>query len=251
MSQSNFHRPSNVSRPFETTCWSVVIRAGQDESHQSRQALEYLCQRYWYPLYRFVLKQVGDPHDAQDLTQAFFSQLIQKNQVAKADQQKGRFRSFLLTAIQNFVRNEWQKLRTQKRGGGAVVFSIDFSERPECRDNALPISSARTPQQDFERRWAIELLQSAMSSLELEYRQQGKNELFTQLKPTISAWKQLPPFRELASNLKMSENHVKVAAHRLREKFRNRLRLLIAETLDDADEIEDEIQLLFASFSKQ
>jgi DNA-directed RNA polymerase specialized sigma24 family protein len=145
-------------RPFATTRWSLVVAAGQRNSPQSSAALATLCETYWYPLYAYVRRRGHEADEAQDLTQAFFSRLLEKNDFAAADPERGRFRSFLLTSLKHFLANEWDRNRAEKRGGGRAVLSIDFGTAEE-RYRAEP-SHDLTPEKIFERRWALLLLET-------------------------------------------------------------------------------------------
>ncbi|MBC8874982.1 MAG: sigma-70 family RNA polymerase sigma factor, partial [Planctomycetes bacterium] len=158
--------PQEVDR-FVTTHWSLVIAAGQRESPESAAALVTLCTTYWYPLYAFVRRQGYRTEDAQDLTQAFFAKLLEKNYISEADQQRGRFRSFLLASLKHFLANERDYARAQKRGGGRPVISLDFesAESRYCHEPA----DTMTPERLFERRWALTLLDRVLSRLYDEY----------------------------------------------------------------------------------
>ena len=145
---------------FVTTHWSVVLTAGGSDTTGARQALAKLCQTYWYPLYAYVRRRNYSPPDAEDLTQEFFARFLEHHWVAHADREKGRFRSFLLSAMNHFLANEWDKARAQKRGGGALLLPLQF-DTAETRYGREPANNV-TPEQQFERRWALTLLENTV-----------------------------------------------------------------------------------------
>jgi len=228
---------------FATTHWSVVLTAGRSDAPQAQDALERLCRTYWHPLYAYVRRRGYSPVDAEDLTQAFFAWLLERNWLARADQERGRFRSFLLTSISNFVANEWDKARAEKRGGGRVV-SLQREEAEkycgwEPADNL-------TPEQSFEWRWALALLDEVMKRLSSDFAQDGKGELFQTLKPCLLGEREAQPYSALAAQLGMTEGSVKVAVHRMRQRYRQLLREEIGNTVANQKEVEDEMKHLFA-----
>jgi len=234
-----------VARPevFATTHWSVVLAAGGADSPQARSSLEKLCQTYWQPLYAYVRRRGHSEADAQDLTQAFFEWLLERQWLGRADQQRGRFRSFLLTSMNGFLANEWDKARAQKRGGGRTV-SLPFN--PADTHCGWEPADTFTPEQSFEWRWALTLLDQVMNRLSAEYARQGKTELFEQLKPCLLGERTAQPYAILASQLGMTEGSVKVAVHRLRQSYRQLLREEIAHTVTKPEEIDEEMRHLFA-----
>lgn len=230
---------------FVTTHWSVVLRAGHADSTNAHEALSELCRIYWYPLYSYVRRQGQKPHDAEDLTQAFFARLLEKNYVAGAQQAKGRFRTFLLTALKRFLANEWDRQHARKRGGFLALVSIDASSA-ESRLSAEPIHDV-TPEVLFERQWARTLLDQVMSRLREEYAVTGRATLFEQLRPCL-AKNGGRPYAELATRLGVTEAAVKMAVQRLRARYRGILREEIGRTVSSPEEIEEEISHLFAAF---
>ena len=230
---------------FALTRWSVVLAAGRSESTEAHHALEELCQAYWQPIYAFVRREGHSPEDAQDLTQEFFARLLQKNYLQAVDRSKGRFRSFLLASVKHFLANEWDKARAQKRGGQKVVVPID-GVSAETSYAVEPVERL-TPEKIFERRWALTLLNAVMAELRVEYQREGKTALFEELKPTLTGDGQLPGYAELARRLRTSEGAVKVAAHRLRRRYRELLRAEIAQTVTSPEEVDEEIRALFAA----
>jgi RNA polymerase sigma-70 factor (ECF subfamily) len=221
----------------------VVLAAGRDTAG-GRESLARLCQSYWFPLYAYVRRRGYTPEDAQDLTQSFFARLLEKNWVAAADQARGRFRSFLLAALNHFLADEWDRGRAQKRGGTTIVVPLDLSwaEAVYAREPA----DAETPERIFERRWALALLSQVLDRLRAEYERDGKSALFAALHPTLAGERTAQPYAELARTLDSSEPAVKSAVHRLRQRYRQLLREEIAATLDGDDGVDDELRYLFA-----
>jgi RNA polymerase sigma factor (sigma-70 family) len=232
---------------FVTTHWSLVISAGGNDTTHARNALEKLCRSYWFPIYAFVRRQGHGPHDAQDLTQEFFARLLEKKQLAGVDPAKGRFRSFLLASLKHFLANEWDKTKAQKRGGGRVLIPIDVATA-ETSGGFEPADHL-TAEIIFERRWALTLLEQVLRRLRAEYIRDGKENLFEQLKPTLTEVSRSVRYAEIATRLGTSEGAVKVAVHRLRQRYREVLRAEIADTVASPGEVEDEIRNLFAALA--
>lgn len=233
---------------FTPTHWSVVLAAANTtNSTYARDALEKLCRNYWQPIYAFIRRQGHNPHDAQDLTQEFFARLLERNYLACVDRGKGRFRSFLLASVKHFLANEWDKAKAQKRGGGRVPISIDAA----AAENALELEpvDTLTAEKIFERRWALSLLEQVLRRLREEYTRDGKEKQFEHLKTTLTEPSRSLPYAEIALRLNTSEGAIKVAVHRLRQRYRELLRAEIADTVSDASEIEDEIRNLFAALA--
>jgi len=221
----------------------VVLQAGQEDTTQAMVALEQLCRVYWYPLYAYVRRRGYSPPDAQDLTQEFFTRLLERHWLARADQAKGRFRTFLLHALERFLANEWDKVHALKRGGGQRLVPLQL-ETGETRYSAEP-ADLRTPEQVFERRWAVTLLGEVMQQLEVEYKQEGKAELFIALQPCLVGDRERLPYPQLAAQLGESEGAVRVAVHRLRQRYRELLRAEIAHTVASSEEVDTEMRHLF------
>lgn len=226
---------------FVTTQWSVVLTAARNDTTQARDALAGLCQTYWHPLYAYVRRRGYSPQDAEDLTQGFFAQLLERNAVSTVNPAKGRFRSFLLAGLNYFISDEWDKARAQKRGAGKVI-SFDTKAAESWLDNTP--SATLTPEQAFELRWAIALLEQVYRRLEEEHRQQGKLEVFNVLRTTLAGPGNSAPYAELGRQLGLNENAVKAAVHRLRQRYRGLLRETIAETVESAAEVEEELRYL-------
>jgi RNA polymerase sigma-70 factor (ECF subfamily) len=236
---------SNYARPFATTQWSVVVSAGQSDCAESRRALAALCEAYWYPLYAYVRRKGHAPDDAQDLTQAFFAELLEKDRLHLADQERGKFRSFLLASLNHFAAKRWRAARALKRGGPSPRLSLDFAAA-EANYAHEPFHEM-TPERVFERRWALTLLSNAVNRLRDEYETRGKLVLFEHLKDHLAGDSQALPYRELGDRLRMTEGAVKVAAHRLRSRCRELLRAEIAETVAGPEEIDEELRSLFSA----
>ena len=233
---------------FTPTHWSVVLAAaGHSNSTHARDALEKLCRNYWLPIYAFVRRQGHSPHDAQDLTQEFFTRLLERNYLAGVDREKGRFRSFLLASLKHFLANEWDKAKAQKRGGDRVLISIDAASA----ENSVHLEPADvlTAEKIFERRWALSLLEQVLRRLREEYTRDGKEQQFEQLKSTLTEASRSVSYAEIATRLGTTEGAVKVAVHRLRQRYRELLRAEIADTVADPREIDDEIRNLFAALA--
>lgn len=225
---------------FVTTHWSVVLTAAHSDTTQARDALAKLCQTYWHPLYTYVRRRGYSPEDGEDLTQSFFAALLERKAVSTVNPDKGRFRSFLLASLNHFLSDEWDKARAQKRGGGKVV-SFD-TETAELWLDQVP-SQNLTPEKAFELRWAITLLEQVYRKLEEEHRQQRKAEWFAVLRNTLAGPGNSAPYAELGQRLGLNEGAVKVAVHRLRQRYRALLRETIADTVD-VGEVEEELRYL-------
>ncbi len=229
------------SQSFPTTLWTVVLQAGRDELAQVRAALAQLCQAYWYPLYSFVRRRGYSPHDAEDLTQAFFAQLLENRGLERVDPERGRFRTFLLASLKNFLANEWDKAQARKRGGGQSIVSLN-AESAERRYQLEP-SHDLTPDRHFERQWAMTLLEQVLDALREEYHAGGKGDLFDELKSVIAG--QPAAYADMAARLRCREGAIKVAVHRLRHRYRALMRARIAATVGEGD-VEDELRHLSA-----
>ncbi len=237
---------SHRNARFTATRWSIVAAAGGDrEGTDAQAALAELARIYWYPLYAFLRRQGCDAHEAEDFTQAFFTRLIDKHDLADVDQSKGKFRSFLLASAKHFLLNQRARAKALKRGGGRQVVSLD-SSTAEARYTVEP-TDPLTPERLFERQWALALLEQVLGRLQADYEKRGKVRLFQALKPLVAAGAQSPAHAEIAKQLDMNENTVRTAAHRLRRRYRQVLREEIAQTLTDVhteDQVEEELRYL-------
>jgi RNA polymerase sigma-70 factor (ECF subfamily) len=238
-------RPHGERRLFATTRWSLVLAAGnQRPSPDAREALTTLCEIYWYPLYAFLRGRGHSAADAEDLIQAFFAQLLERHGIRHADPTKGRFRSFLLKSLQNFAANVHARDTAAKRGGTASILSLEF-ETAEGRFGLEPASDD-SPEKEFDRRWAVTLLDRVMVRL-AENAGKSKGEQFAALKPYLTGEEPQLSYAATASALEISEAAVKVGVHRLRKKFRDLVRDEIAQTVASPAEIEDELRHLWSA----
>lgn len=246
-------RPSSaVDSPprgaFVTTHWSWVVSARGEDSPQAQAALEKLCQAYWHPLYVFLRRRGFNVEDAQDLTQAFYAKLLERRWLASAEREKGRFRTFLLTALERFVANEWDKARALKRGGGQVNLPLQTNS-VETRFGIDP-PDTRTPEQAFEYRWAVTLLDEVLKRLESEYQARGQPSLFAKLKSCLVGERSAQPYADLAAELGMEVTALKVTVHRLRQRYRELLRAEIGATVSSEEEVDAEMKYLFGVLAR-
>jgi RNA polymerase sigma factor (sigma-70 family) len=230
---------------FRTTLWTEVLRARDAASPGSSDALESLCRTYWYPLYAFVRRQGHAAHEAQDLTQAFFTDLLSKKFLEMVDREKGRFRSYLLARLKNFLANEWTYQRRQKRGGGMKLFSLDEAAA-EGRYGEEPHDNA-TPERLYERRWAQTILDEVLGKLAAEYEAPVEVKRFAELKRFLIEADEADSYAAVAARLSLSESAVKSAIHRLRQRYRELFRAEIASTVATSAEVDEEIRYLFSA----
>jgi RNA polymerase sigma factor (sigma-70 family) len=223
---------------FPTTRLSLVLAAAGAPGGKSREALADLCRIYWHPLYDYVRRQGHDADEAQDLTQSFIARLLEKNTLQKFREQRGRFRSFLLASLKHFLANERDSARAQKRGGGQAPVPID---------SALSPSDNLTPERAFERQWALGVLARVQERLREESAQAGKSQHFDKLRGHLTGDDDAVRYRDLAREMAMTEGAVKVAVHRLRQRFHEALRQEISMTVAHPEDIGDEIRYLMAA----
>lgn len=230
-------------REFPDTRWSRVALAGSGDCGGAEQALDQLCQSYWQPIYGFLRRKGYSPHDAEDLTQQFFFRLLQRNSVANADRAKGRFRNFLLGALDHFLTDELRKSTAQKRGGNTMPFAGDFSEAEEryLQEPSLNL----TPDEVYDRRWAATLLQRAFDALSAEFEEAGEPRRFETLKPFLARQPEAGEYDRVAQELNMTGRAVSAAIYRLRQRYRQLVRSQVAETVAASNEIEAELAHLF------
>ena len=233
---------------FATTHWSVVLAAGTTAAPAAQEALEKLCRSYWYPLYAFVRRQGHGEEAAKDLTQAFFSRLLEKDYLGQVAREKGKFRSFLLGSLKHFLADEWDKSQAQKRGGGATPFSLD-DESAEDRYHWEPVDEI-TPDKLFDRRWALTVMRQAADRLHEEYRASGKAKLFEQLRRFLEDSPTGLTYAAAAPHLGMTENTLKSHVHRLRQRNREILREVITDTVASPAQVDEELRDLFAALSE-
>lgn len=229
---------------FATTNWSLVARAGDRSSPEGEDALAALCRIYWFPLFAFARRQGRDPAAAEDAAQSFMEALLEKNYLQDADPVRGRFRTFLLTAFRNHVANVDRHARAGKRGGGRPLLSLDFvrAEERYSRENG----QAATPEEFFERQWAVTLLENVMTRLRTEQEHAGRKAVFDVLHAYLEGMN-AAGYREAAETLGMTDGAVKTAVHRLRRRYAEMLREEIARTVVCPDDVEDEIRNLFTA----
>ncbi len=235
------------ARAFVTTRWSLVLSVRSTGAPEATQALELLCRDYWYPLYAHVRRLGVSPVEAEDLTQSFFARLLKKEWIHAATPERGRFRSFLLTSLQHFLSNEWDRARTQKRGGRFQFLSLNAASGEERW--ALEPATHLTPEREFDQRWAMALLETVLMRLQREYSENGKRDLFEHLKGAVSGEAPDRLASTAGPGLGMSAGAVRVAAHRLRKRYRELLREEIAQTVSNPSDVDQELRHLFAALS--
>ena len=232
-----------VRGPFPTTRWSVVLSADADTESRALEALEVLCRQYWFPLYVFARRTGRAHHEAEDCTQEFLLHLLASGGFSRARPERGRLRSFLLVSLKHFLANRWQRSRAAKRGGGRVHLSLDVTNADE-RYSSEPIDTALTPEQAFDRTWALELTRSVLSELKQEYELAGRAELFGELASLVWGSNPDEPLKAPAVRLGMDAQAFTLALHRFRRKVGDRLRSHIAETVAARTEIDGELRHL-------
>jgi RNA polymerase sigma factor (sigma-70 family) len=231
---------------FPTTRWTLVVAAGGADRNESRSALSSLCENYWYPLYAYLRRRGYAPDQAQDLTQEFFTRILEGRYLDRADPEKGRFRSFILTSLKFFVADEEDRQRAQKRGGGLLQpLEISSGEERYQREPAHD----ETPERIFERRWALSMLDRVVERLRNEFVQHGRPEHFDTLKVFLLGQSDAP-YTTLAREMNTSEGALKVAIHRLRKRYRDLFRQEIADTVSDPAQVEPELRYLASVLSK-
>ena len=235
--------PENAGVAFTTTHWSVVLTA-QGESPAAQQALEKLCRTYWWPLYGYVRRQGYNPEEAQDLTQGFFELLLERKDLDAVRQEKGRLRSYLLTSLKNFIGKAHRREMTIKRGEGRALVPLEELLARERAD--LELADTLSPERIYERRWALILLEQVLARLGEEYRAAGRAPLFEKLKQTLTDEPGRPSQAEIAQGMSMSENAVKQAFYRLRQRYRLLLLEEIAHTVAVPGDVEDELRHFIA-----
>jgi DNA-directed RNA polymerase specialized sigma24 family protein len=229
---------------FITTHWSAVLLSAQSQAPGSDKAREEFCRLYWYPLYAFIRRRGYNPDDARDLTQGFFLFILGRKALQRATPEKGKFRSFLLGSLKNYLSNEYQRENAIKRGGRIDFVPVDFSNG-EDRYSREPADSL-TPEKIFEANWAMTLLERAIEQLKAEYSAQGKGTIFETLRPylDLSGIAQAPSYEAAADKLKVTGAGVKTLIHRFRKRYSEILREAVAQTIADPTQIDDEIRSL-------
>lgn len=234
-------------KPFPTTQWSLIVRAASDDAEDREKALAEICALYWPPVYAFIRSRGHSPHDAEDLTQGLFAELLERQDFAKADAAHGRLRSYLLTAACNHLNSDHRRVSRQKRGGGMVILSLDTADA-EARCLITEPMDDLTPERVFERQWAITVMESVVEGLARRYAEKGQSELFNALKPFINTTESLPPQTELAQRLGMTDAALRVAIHRLRQRYGELLTQTVKSTLGHGESVEAELAHLIATF---
>ncbi len=238
----------STGRPrFATTRWSVVLAAGKSSAPRQKQALETLCQSYWFPLYAYLRRRGCESHEAEDLTQAFFARILEKKDLRTADPKCGKFRSFLLVRLKYFLSDERDRAQAKKRGGGRRILSLDASDA-EGHYNLEPATQL-SPEMLFEKAWALTVLDRTMGRLEADMANKSRKKLFDHLKVYLTTDKDAIPYQDVAAELSMTEGSVRIAVHRLRRRYRKLLRDEIAQTVGDEDQIDEEMGSLFAALA--
>jgi DNA-directed RNA polymerase specialized sigma24 family protein len=241
MSSKQSEQPPNW---FNTTHWSVVLAAGDTSSPDADDALAKLCQTYWYPLYSFARRKGYSTEEAEDLTQGFFAQFLEKRFLKSVAREKGRFRSFLLSALSHFMANEWDKSQTLKRGGRHTHRSLDTVQAEDRYAHDLSSRPALEPGEAFDLSWAETLLAIVLDKLRTEFERGGKGERFDTLKPFLLGEPAEGDYAVVAAQSKLSQQGVKSAVHRLRQRFRELVRLEIGHTVATSAEIDEELRYL-------
>ena len=232
---------------FLTTHWSIVLAAREAATPQAPEALEKLCRAYWWPLYTFVRRRGYDSADAQDLTQEFFARLLEKNWLDSVDRTKGKFRSFLLAALKNFLAKEWRRSHAQKRGGQMALISLD---EEGAEQQYLQVAAAGlSPEQLFEQQWATALLDQVLAVLREEFATTGKGAWFEEVKIFLTGEKRAVSYAQLAMKLGTTEAALTMAVRRMRQRYGELLRAQIGHTVASSDEIEEELRALLAALS--
>jgi RNA polymerase sigma-70 factor (ECF subfamily) len=228
-------------RAFVTTHWSTVLAAGAGSSTQASEALERLCRTYWFPLYAFVRRKGYGPHEAEDLTQGFFACFLEKRYLDQVAPEKGKFRTFLLCSLNHYLANEWDKSQRLKRGGDRTFLPLETTHA-EARYGLQ--SGAETPERAFDRRWAEAMLEIVLRRLRTEFDDTSQLSRFDELKPFLLGEPKANAYAAVAHRLKISEQGVKSAVHRLRRRFRDLFREEIAHTVATRAEIDEELRYL-------
>jgi RNA polymerase sigma-70 factor (ECF subfamily) len=232
---------------FQETQWTQILHRVQQASPEAPEALERLCQVYWPPLYAYLRRQGHSPQDAQDLTQGFFVRLLAKDRLQKVDRRQGKFRSFLLVCLNNYVHNEHDKAVAEKRGGGRLPVPINVIDA-EMQYGPEPAEDP-DPSRFFERRWASTLIGQVLDQVERSCAAKGGRELFQALRPFLTGEVERGAYAQAAATLHKSEGAVQVGVSRLREEFREAMRAEVARTVGGPDEVDDEIRYLLSLFA--
>jgi RNA polymerase sigma factor (sigma-70 family) len=233
---------------FGTTHWSVVLAAGKEDSEASREALETLCRTYWAPLYAYVRRRNYHPEDAQDLTQEFFTRFLARNDLRTVQPGRGKFRSYLLAALQHFLANEWDKVHAAKRGGGQFHLPLDELSAEDLYGKMS--GPEQTPEEVFDRSWALALLEQVRRRLHDEYTAKVKEGRLSHFMEFLPGEASPLSYAEAARQLGLTEEAVRSEVYRLRKRYRELVRLEIARTVASPGEIEEELRYLITVLSR-
>lgn len=238
-----------VRAGFVTTRWTQVAEAAASQAPASRKALEELFETYWLPVYAFIRRSGYDANQASDLTQGFFVSVLERGLIGKADQTRGRFRTFLLVAVKGFLANEHRAANTLKRGGQQQIVSIDAAKG----DERIGIEPQVTmpPDREFQRQWALTVLQRAMDQLADEFARRDRSQLFQSIKSLLTGDSADSSYEKISQQLGMSENSIKVAVHRMRKRYRELIRIEVSQTVQGEDEVQDELNELLRALGDQ
>lgn len=245
-SPSSSALPPTRASSFPTTRWSIVLRAGAGTESQAHAALDALCHRYWFPLYAFMRRQGRPHHEAEDCTQEFLVRLLASEGVGHVRPERGKFRTFLLTALRNFLTNEWHRSQAAKRGGGVASLSLDFAQADE-RFGHEPADPGLTPEQAFDRNWARSVIDRTLAELRIEYERSGRGALFDMLGPLVLGNESTDAIADHAARLHMNAHALTMALHRLRRRLGEHLRAEVAETVADDADVDAELRYLIAA----
>jgi RNA polymerase sigma-70 factor (ECF subfamily) len=235
------------SSRFQTTRWTLVLAVREGQSADAQAALSTLCETYWYPVYAFIRRTGKSGEEAKDLTQAFFTRVLEKDYFGQARQERGRFRSFLLSSVRHFLSNQRDWDQAQKRGGGQTHLALEFDDGE--RTYQIEPVDPTTPEKLYERRWALASIESALTRVKKKYDEGKKAELFMRLRPFLTG-DEPQSYAELAASVGVSEGSLRVAVHRMRQQFAATLREIIADTVDGPDEVDEELRELMKAVEK-
>jgi RNA polymerase sigma-70 factor (ECF subfamily) len=246
MSREGHFNEGITQANFNQTQWTIILGAADQRLPGAEAALEQLCRTYWPPIYAFLRKQGRTPEDAKDLTQGFFAHLLSKeSRLQNLEPSKGKFRSFLLAGLNNYVRNEWDKAHAEKRGGGALIIPIDTSQDGDTF--ALDPANTDTPDKAYDRCWVSTLIGRVLEQLKQSCAERGESELFEALLPGLVGDAERGDYWGIAARLNKSEGATRVAAHRLKSTFREMLRQEVGRTVATPGEVDAELRELFTA----
>ncbi|MEX2578022.1 MAG: sigma-70 family RNA polymerase sigma factor [Verrucomicrobiales bacterium] len=240
-------RDRTANQPFPTTRWTLITRVAGGDDARKAEALEELCRIYWPPVYAFIRSKGASPTDAEDLTQGFFAEFLRREDFGKAQSERGNLRSFILKSVQNFMANDWRDRKRLKRGGEARLLSIDV-DGSDGRSIILEPEDNTTPEIIFQRQWALSVLHRVVECLRERYVAKGRGDLFEALKFVINTNQPDRSYSEIANEFGMKEGAVKMAAHRLRERYGRLLKETIADTLVEGSDVDEELRELMNAF---